>query len=306
MQTILGAGGIIGTELAKALPQYTDRIRLVSRSPEPVNATDEVFPADLLDAEAVSRAVAGSDIVYLTAGLEYKAAVWEDQWPRLMDNVLAACAEHGAKLVFFDNVYMYDPTAVGHLTEASPVAPASRKGKVRAAIARRLLDAHTAGEVTALIARSADFYGPGAPNSVLQEAVAKPLATGGTANHFGPVDNRHSYTYTPDAGRATALLGNTPEAYGEVWHLPTAHPAWTGRQWIEAFAEAYGTRPKYRTVGRFMLWLLGLFVPFMREMPEMFYQYERDYFFDSGKFEKRFDFSPTPYAEGVRAVAEAS
>jgi hypothetical protein len=30
------------------------------------------------------------------------------------------------------------------------------------------------------------------------------------------------------------------------------------------------------------------------------YQYDRDYFFDSSKFEKRFKFIPTTYAEGIK------
>jgi nucleoside-diphosphate-sugar epimerase len=51
------------------------------------------------------------------------------------------------------------------------------------------------------------------------------------------------------------------------------------------------------------MWLikiLGLFIPFMREMPEMMYQYDRDYFFDSTKFNTRFNFVPTSYPEGVK------
>jgi uncharacterized protein YbjT (DUF2867 family) len=72
MQTILGAGGIIGKELAKNLPKYTDRIRLVSRNPKKVNLTDDLFSADLLDTRQTLHAVHGSEVVYLTAGLPYK------------------------------------------------------------------------------------------------------------------------------------------------------------------------------------------------------------------------------------------
>jgi len=36
--------------------------------------------------------------------------------------------------------------------------------------------------------------------------------------------------------------------------------------------------------------LLGLFIPLMREMPEMMYQYDRDYVFNSDKFTNHFDF----------------
>ncbi len=125
MQTILGANGIISTELAKALPRYTDKIRLVSRNPRKVNETDEIFSADLMNKEQTLAVVAGSEVVYLTAGLQYNISVWREQWPVIMRNVIDACIVHHAKLVFFDNVYMYGKVN-GWMTEEtqSGVAPA--------------------------------------------------------------------------------------------------------------------------------------------------------------------------------------
>src|SRR5215472_17200111 len=102
MQTILGANGVIGRELSRHLPQFSNRVRQLSRSPKAVNATDELFSADLLDAKATADAVAGSQIAYLVAGLKYEHNVREQQWPRLMRNAIAACKRHGSALVFFD------------------------------------------------------------------------------------------------------------------------------------------------------------------------------------------------------------
>ena len=59
MQAILGSGGAIGVELAKALKEYTSEIRLVSRNPKKVNHSDMLHPADLLDTAEVDRAVEG-------------------------------------------------------------------------------------------------------------------------------------------------------------------------------------------------------------------------------------------------------
>lgn len=101
MQTILGANGTIGSLLAKELNQYTQKIRLVSRNPKKVNETDELFPADLSDPSQVEKAIAGSEIVYLMVGFEYKAKVWQNNWPKLMRATLDACARHKTKLVFF-------------------------------------------------------------------------------------------------------------------------------------------------------------------------------------------------------------
>jgi len=244
MQTILGAGGVIGREIARALPAYTQSIRLVNRNPEAVNATDVLFPADLLQSKEVFRAVEGSETVYLAVGLPYERKIWEAHWPPLMRHVLAACEEFGARLVFFDNVYMYDPAHLAPMTEETPWNPSSHKGKVRAEIARMVLDAAGSGRVQALIARSADFYGPGIQErSVLTETVFKPLSEGKKAQWLGSARVPHSYTYTPDAGKATALLGNTPDAYGQVWHLPTASNPMTGKEWVAAIAQALGAKP---------------------------------------------------------------
>src|SRR5437899_11987600 len=131
MQTILGASGAIGKGLARELKQYTNHIRLVSRNPRKINEDDELFAADLTKREMVFKAIEGSEVVYLVTGFEYNIKVWRATWPALVRNVIEACAQYSAKLVFFDNVYMYDVNAIGHMTEASPMNPPSKKGAVR-------------------------------------------------------------------------------------------------------------------------------------------------------------------------------
>ncbi len=303
LQTVLGAGGSIGVELAKALPEYTNRIRLVSRTPKKVNDNDELMAADLSKAADIDRAVAGSAIVYVTIGFEYSVKVWQEKWPSFMQNVIASCKKHGAKLVFFDNVYMYDPDHLNPMTEETPMRPTSKKGAIRKQVAEMILAEVAKGQLTALIARAADFIG--SPNSVIDEIVYKNFKKGKKANWFARVDKIHNFTFTPDAGRATALLGNTPDAYGQVWHLPTDRSKLTGKQWIELFARQMNVEPKYQILPIWMMSLLGLFVPIMKEFKEMAYQYDRDYEFDSRKFEERFtDFKPASSIHAVHAVVD--
>ncbi len=306
MQTILGANGTIGTILASELTKYTSKIRLVSRHPKKINATDELFPADLSDPAMVAKAVEGSEVVYLLVGFDYKLKVWQEQWPKLMRATLDACIANQARLVFFDNVYSYDLSAIGHMTEESPINPPSRKGKVRQQVADMLWQEVNEGNVSALIARAADFYGPHNEKSFLIEAVYKNLKKGKRANWFAAADKKHSFTYTPDAARATALLGNTPDAFNQVWHVPTAAPALTGKEMVELFTSEMKIENKGVSVlPAWMAGLIGLFVPFMKEMVEMMYQYDRDYVFDSSKFEKRFNVKPTGYQAGVRKTIAA-
>jgi nucleoside-diphosphate-sugar epimerase len=304
MQTILGANGTIGSLLARELVPFTDKIRLVSRNPKRINESDELFPADLTEPGMVDKAVAGSEVVYLVVGFDYKLGVWEEYWPKIMKATIDACIKHKARLVFFDNVYSYDIKAIPHMTEDSYLNPPSRKGAVRKRVAQMITDEVKAGRIMAIIARSADFYGPENEKSFLIEMVYKNIRKSKRPMWFMNADKKHSFTYTPDAARATALLGNTLDAYNQVWHLPTDRNVLTGRQIIELFCKEMNVEPKLIVLPGFAVTLSGIFVPVLKEMREMMYQYDRDYMFDSTKFEKRFNFKTTTYQEGVREIVQ--
>ncbi len=306
MQTILGAGGAIGIELAKALTEYTSKIRLVSRNPKKVNKSDQLVSADLLDRSKVFEAIQGSSIVYVTVGFPYNLKFWQQHWPKFIKNVIDACIEYNCKLVFFDNIYMYDANFLDGMNEETPINPPSKKGKIRTEVAAMIMDKVKEGRLEALIARSADFYGPSIKySSMLTEMVFKPLSNGKKANWLSSVNFKHSFTYTPDAGRATALLGNSAKAYNQVWHLPTAKNPYTGREWITVIASEMGIKPRFQVASRLMLKIMGLFVSLMRELPEMMYQYDRDYVFNSDKFDRHFDFRTTPYLEGIKKIIKS-
>lgn len=304
MQTILGSTGVIGTELAKSLTQYTDKIRLVSRNPKSVNSTDQLVIADLTNPEQVLNAVEGSDVVYLTAGLQYKINIWQTQWPIIMKNVISACKTHKAKLVFFDNVYAYG-LVKGWMKEDTLVNPVSKKGEVRAQIAQMIMNEVERGSLDAIIARAADFYGPNTPLSFATVTVFQNLKRGKKAQWFIDANKKHSMTYTPDAGKATAILGNTSSAYNQIWHLPTDKNALTGKEFIELTAKAFGVEPRYTVLKKWMIQVVGTFIPVVKESIEMLYQNEHDYLFESTKFEKAFNFTPTSYRDGIAETVKS-
>jgi len=306
MQTILGSGGGIGIPLARELRTYTDHIRLVSRNPKKINDTDELFPMDAEDFSRIDQAISGSEVVYVTIGFHYNLKVWQRLWPPFMKAVIEACIRHQSKLVFFDNIYMYARSSVPFMTEESPVDPPSRKGLVRKQVQDMILDNVEKGKLSALIARAADFYGPENRNSVLTIMVADNLMKGKKAQAFGNINKVHTYTYTPDAAKATALLGNTPDAFDQVWHVPTTKERITTLDWIKLVANELNTEAKIQAVPEWMIRLLGVFIPVMKEFPEMQYQYDQDYIFDSSKFEKRFSKAATPPVQGIRNTFAAS
>jgi len=298
MHTILGANGTVARELSRSLASFSPAIRQVSRNPQKVNPGDETVMADLLDARATADAVAGSDVVYLVAGLQYDLAVWQAQWPRVMRNVIDACKRYGARLVFFDNVYAYGRVE-GAMTEQTPFNPVSRKGEVRAKIATMLLDEMRSGNLQAMIARSADFYGPGAVQSFPYATVFQRLKAGKAPQWIGNPNAVHTFTFTPDTGPALAVLAGSPEAYGQTWHLPTSKEPFTGADFVRLACALAEQPDKLQVAPRWILKLMGIFMPVLRENEEMMYQFEHDYRFDSSKIESAFGMRPTPYRQGI-------
>ena len=219
-----------------------------------------------------------------------------------MQNVITACIKHKTKLVFIDNVYMYAKNTIPAMTEKAPLGPPSKKGIIRQQIANMVTNAINNGTLTALIARSADFYGPAANTSALKIMVFDNFLKDKKAVWLADATKIHSFTYTPDIAKATAILGNTTDAFGQVWHLPTSAEKLTGADIIKLIAAAMKVKPAYYTLSKTMLSLLGWFVPTLRELKEMQYQNDQDYFFDSSKFEQRFGIKATTYQEGIKAI----
>lgn len=305
IQTILGSGGAIGTPLARELKNYTGQIRLVSRNPKKVNDTDVLFPVDVNEPGQVDHAIAGSEVVYVTIGFEYNINVWRKTWPSFLQEVINACEKYHTKLVFFDNVYLYAKSAIPFMTEDSPIFPSSEKGKIRMKLHEMIINEVEKKKLTALIARAADFYGPDNKNSALSLMVAENLIKGKKAQAFGNIHKIHTYTYTPDAAKATAILGNTPDAYNQEWHVPTTRERLTTQDWIGLISKELNKEAKVQNVPAWLMHVLGVFVPIMREFPEMLYQYDQDYIFDSSKFEKRFGMVATSPRDGIKKMIES-
>lgn len=304
IHTILGAGGIIADTLSKELIDKQIPVRLVSR--RTITRQGATFlAADLTDPEQTLVAIQGSAVAYLCVGLPYHYPIWRRDWPRIIDNVITACKKTRVPLIFFDNVYMYGRVE-GPMTEETPYDPSSRKGDLRARIATQLMSEVRKGNITATIARSADFYGPGADRTSMPNLVVFPrLAKGQRAQWLVNAQVRHSFTYTPDAAKGLYLLGSDPNSWNQVWHLPTAPAPLTGVEFIQQAANALGKGSRYTVLSKWMVRLGGWFDKNVAELYEMLYQYEFEYLFDSTKFEKAFHFRPTSYEEGIKATANA-
>lgn len=303
MQTILGANGQIAIELAKELRKnYTSDIKLVSRHPLKVNDTDVLFPADLLDPKQTASAVEGSEIAYLTVGVPMSTKTWQDQFPVIMRNVIRACIDHQAKLVFFDNTYMY-PQNSTPLTEETKFNPVGPKGRLRAKVANMLLEAISSGRIQATICRAPEFYGPDKTRSITNSQVFDNIKKEKVPKVLLRDDTLRTLIWAPDASKATAIIGNTPDAYDQTWHLPCDDSRLTYKEIIQHASMICGNEFRYNVRNKFSLTLASLFNKQVKEILELLPRYEQDNIFVSDKFKKRFpQFEITGYKKGIELI----
>lgn len=304
LHTVLGATGGVGSAVAAALQQQNLPIRVVERSKEVKGFA--TFKADLLDAEQAMKAVEGSSHVYLCVGVAYDIAVWRRDWPRLLQNVIDACVACNARLIFLDNMYMYGPAPLSvPFDETHPQEPVSKKGQLRKQLADTLMAAFASGKLKGLIARAADFFGPGSKNSVFYVSMLERMLKGKAPQSIAPKGVKHTYAYTMDAGRAMVMLAADETCYGQVWHLPVGGGL-AAEDIAALMNKELGTDYKISFVPGFILSLLGLFMRPLRELNEMMYQFRQPYDMSWQKFKNHFpDFEVTPYDVAVRETVKS-
>lgn len=297
---VVGASGQIGAHVARALELAGARVRRVVRSPHASRGAQEWAHGDIGDARDAERLCAGADVVYACFGVPH--ATWSTELPRMTEALLAGARRAGAKVVFADNLYAYGPHE-DVLREDTPVRLYGRKPRLRAEIAARLLDAHRRGDVRVAIARASDLYGPGVHNAMLGASLITAVRSGRRVYLPGDLDAPHTFTFAPDVARAMVELGGADDAWGEVWHVPSA-PALSLRAVVEAIAALGATTPRVTRVPSWAVRVAGAFDRDTRELMELSYQWDRPFLVSHEKFAARFQSGPTPFVEGLRVTCE--
>jgi nucleoside-diphosphate-sugar epimerase len=296
---IFGTGAIALATL-EALRRRGETVRLVNRSGHAAVPDDvEVVGGDARDPAFTTAVAQGAEVLYQTLNPPYHE--WTAQFPALQAGVLAAAEATGARLVSMENVYMYGRPNGQPLTENRAYAAHTTKGQLRGQMARELLAAHHAGRVQVAIGRASDYFGPrGGGQSNLGDRVFPAALAGKTATVLGDPDQPHTYTYIPDIGEGLAILGEHPDAPGEVWHLPNDPDTRTTRQLVDTVYTLAGQpRAKLRAMSPLLLRALGLVNPTVRELLEMQYQFAEPFIVDSSKITDKLAATATPIDQAL-------
>jgi nucleoside-diphosphate-sugar epimerase len=300
LNVVLGAGGAIGGAVVRELALRGMPVRAVSRRaltdlPEGVDQLN----ADLTSTEGARAAVAQAAVVYHCAAPPYTR--WAAEFPALNDVIAAATAAAGAKLVFADNLYMYGPID-GPITTSSPQHPTSSKGVVRKTLADKLLARHAEGSLRVAIGRASDYYGPGGRNSIAGDVLFNAAIAGKTYRYPAALDVPHTFHYLPDVARGLAALGTDDHADGRCWILPAAPPL-TADALAELVYSAAEKATRLAALPRPLARIVGLVIPEVREMIDIWSQFSHPFVVDVADFERELGpLPPTPHDTAIPAT----
>ena len=302
--TIFGYGPVGRATTARLLAEGREVIVAQRNAPSDLPKGATFAPTDALDRDAVAKAVRSSAQFVVTIGFPYSGVLWRDVWPSAISNFVAACKATGARMVFMDSLYMYGPQTTP-LTETMALSYYGLKPAARSAATRVWMAAAAAGEARVAALRAPDFYGPGVGLSFLGDTSIGKLAQGKPAVFVGSPDVLHDYAYVPDIARATTTLLDAPDsAFGQAWHMPCA-PTRTTRDILQIAADTLGVKLRISAMPAWMLGPSAMFSPFLRELKEMRFQWDRPYQVDASRFKAAFWSDVTPFETGVPETAHA-
>jgi nucleoside-diphosphate-sugar epimerase len=301
LDVVFGAGQV-GRALVANLAGAGRAVRVVSlHRPSGLPGGVDSRVVDVTDGEAAVDAAKGASVVYQCLNAPYTD--WPKEFPPLQRSVMAAAERSDALLVTLENVYGYGPTGGTPMTELTPLAPTSVKGRTRVAMTQELMSASQAGRIRIAIGRASDFFGAGVTESTLGERVFGNAVAGKRADFIGNPDLPHTYSYVPDIAAGLAVLGNDERAVGQVWHIPGPETV-TTRAVLDLIAGEVGHPVPVRSVPNLVLRALGLVNPMMRGLAEMSYQFDQPFVLDTTKFESTFGTAGTPMNVAVNETVD--
>ncbi len=296
---IVGAG-TIGSGVARLLADDGHDVRMITRSGSgPVHPAIERVAADASDAGRIAELTGGAAALYNCVNPPYHH--WTTDWPPIAAALLAAAERSGAVLVTMANLYGYGPVDAP-MTERTPLRSApGTKGAVRNRMWLDALASHEAGRARVTEARASDFYGPGITGTghLGEQFVPRLLAGKKPRLVQGDADAPHSWTHVGDVARTLVTLASDERAWGRPWHVPTDR-AVSPNDVAERMARIAGVaNPGVQVLPRLVIRLGGVAVPFLRELPEVRYQFASPFVIDSAAAQETFGLTPTPFDEGL-------
>lgn len=305
---VLGVTGGLGAAVARELIKKNEKVIGVNRSGKahPLIIPEEVDirGIDIFNTEKLLPILSNAKIIYHCVNISYSK--WDPDFLNLTKQIISMVEKVKVPLVISDNLYMYGEDLKEGRRENMPYNSKSKKGKLRAQMAKYYQEAHDTGRIRMVMVRGPSYYGVGALyTSHYGDRLFSKILKGKKAMFIGNPEIKHTTIYLGDFARAMIILGNDPEAYGQAWHAPSAAPLKKSEFSDIAYQLSGYVKVKPGSYGAITLSLLGIFNKDIREIREMLYEFEKPYLVDHSKFMHRYpDFRITPIEEGIQKAID--
>jgi nucleoside-diphosphate-sugar epimerase len=271
---LFGASGATGTTISQALEAAGLSYRVVGRDRTSLESAFGTRPlAEIVtwnpsDPASVQGAASGIDTIFYLVGVPYNHF---ELHPQLMQATLDGAIAAGVRrIVLLSPIYSYGHPQSPTVSETHPRNPETFKGKMRKQQEDLVLAAHAAGRIQGTVLRLPDFY-EGDPKKSLVGDIFVAALKNRSAMVIGPIDRPHQYAYVPDIGPLSLALARDDRAYGSAWNFAGSGTITQREFATKVFAAAGIGKPKLMVFNQFMLRIVGLFDPIMREFAEMNY-----------------------------------
>lgn len=301
---VVGAGPVGSATAARLREDGHDVVVATRSGRQPALDGVRRVALDASDADALTAAARGARALFNCANPgDYTQ--WETVWPPLAESLLLAAERSGATLVTAAALYPYGPVD-GPMVEGMPDRATDHKGRLRARMWAEAKARHDAGRIRAVEVRASDYVGAGVrANGHLTRQL--PTAVRGRAAWvIGDPDLPHSWTDVHDMARTLVAVADRADAWGQVWHAPTAAPR-SQREGLADVLAVLGRGPvAMHTLPAPLLSAVGLFSPLVREINESGYMFRRPYVLSSAHTEQALGLAPADWSDTCRRTADGN
>lgn len=294
---VLGAKGRFGRAAASAFADAGWSVTAFGRNWEASSQMDATrVDGDAKDHAALAAACQGHDVIVNAINPPYEH--WAKELPGLTASVIHAARTSGATVMIPGNVYNYGAGMPEVLREDTPWQPTTRKGTLRV----EMEHAFKASSVPTIVLRAGDFMEREKTGNWFDSYIAA-KAQAGKITYPGPMDQIHAWAYLPDMARAMVHLAERRATFGPFEEFGFEGYTLTGTELVALISQTIGMRQKVSGMPWWLLRLIGLVSPQIREVMEMRYLWQVPHGIDGARFRKTVpEFVPTPVPAAFKAM----
>ena len=185
---------------------------------------------------------------------------------------MAAAKAHGAVHLFPGNIYHYGSTLPDTLTPETLARPDHQKAHIRVQMEQLFADAAKSDDVQTIMLRAGDFFGGDGTGSWFDLVICNKV-TSGKMTYPGNPDIVHAWAYLPDMAKAFVGLAERAPTLSAFENFHFEGHNITGKQMHQAIEAVMGKKIKRGSLPGFIIKIMGWFNPQMREVHEVFYQW---------------------------------